>query len=135
MTKIEEFSRPYLQLLSESDVGSDEISLRIVGLFRDLYVNYPDPVLMPSETGEGGLAILENRIIDWLAGEHFVKVDEDSVWLTFSGRETVRHTCQMAPAYTAFFEDAQSAPPAHAIDLVLALLKTHFERGRVSGHR
>ncbi|MEM1201520.1 MAG: hypothetical protein AAGI06_19635 [Pseudomonadota bacterium] len=90
---------------------------------------------MPSERGDGDLNALEGNIVSWLVSEHFVKVDEDCVWLTFTGRETVRQTCQLAPAYSNFFEEADSAPPAHAIDLVLALLKTHFERGRVSGHR
>ncbi len=135
MTNIEEFSRPYLQLLSESDVESDVISRHIVGLIRNLYISYPDPVLVPSEPGDAELGPLNGRIVGWLTGEHFVKVDQNRIWLTFSGRETIRRTAETAPSYSAFFEDAGSVPPAHAIDLVLALLRTHFERGRVSGHR
>ncbi len=133
MTNIEESSKPYFQLLTESNAGSDEISAQVLLLLRDLYAAYPDPVIEPAKAfnppGQG----LERRIINWLAAEHLLKVQDTQAWLTFTGCETVRRTCRVIPSYTTFFEDPASPPPDNATDLVLALLKTHFERGRAAG--
>ena len=133
MTNIEEPSQPYLQLLSESDAGSDEISRRVVNLFRDLYVNYPDPLSAPKGIEGDRLTSVDQRILRWLTTEHFIKFEDDRMWLTFTAYQSVRHICRLSPAYLNFFDDPASPPPLHPMELVLALLKTHFEQGRVSG--
>ena len=79
MTNIEESSKPYFQLLTESNAGSDEISAQVLLLLRDLYSAYPDPVIEPGRAfnlpGEG----LEQKIVNWLASEHLLKVQDAQV--------------------------------------------------------
>lgn len=133
MTNIEESSNPYFQLLTESDAGSDDISAHVLMLLRTLYVAYPDPVTEPATTLNSPGQTLETRIIKWLASEHLLKVQGAKVWLTFTGCETVRRTCRTAPAYASFFDDLANSPPSEPTEFVLALLKTHFERGRAAG--
>ena len=117
--------------MTETNAGSDEISAQVLLLLRDLYSAYPDPLIEPAKAFDP--PGLEGRIIIWLASEHILKVQEAQAWLTFTGCETVRRTCRGVPSYSSFFEGPASPPPDDATELVLALLKTHFERGRAAG--
>lgn len=133
MTNIQQYSEHYLRLLSDSDAASDEISAAIVLVFRQLYAAYPDPASAPAQAFEGLDPELGQQIMHWLASEHFIKVEENNVWLTLTGCEAIRRTCRDTPAYQSFFGDTSAPAPAAATELMLALLKTHFESGRAGG--
>ncbi len=133
MTNIEESSEPYFRLLAESDASSDDISHQIALLFRLLYSVYPEPVVEPAHKISALDMGLAGRIIDWLKAEHFIKVEGNQIWLTFTGCETVRAVCRLETVHQEFFNDPGGAPPARATELVLALLRTHFDGGRASG--
>ena len=134
MTNIEESSKPYFRLLSESDLGSENISVQVITLIRLLNFSYPDPVVEPQQTLselEDGLA---QQIVHWLKSEHFIKVAGSQVWLTLTGWESVRSVCRTSPDFKSFFEGADGVLAANPTALVLALLRTHFTNGRAAGH-
>ncbi len=133
MTNIKESTKPYFRLLAESDASSEDISQQIARLFKLLYSVYPEPVIDPTRAISALDDKLAGQIIGWLRSEHFVKVDSNRVWLTFTGCETIRAICRSVPPYQKFFDDESEAPPVQATELVLALLKTHFDGGRTSG--
>ncbi|NNF78549.1 MAG: hypothetical protein HKN05_11025 [Rhizobiales bacterium] len=133
MTNTEESSKPYFRLLSESDAGSENISFQVATLFRLLNSAYPDPVVEPTQAIsalDGGLA---QQIVNWLKSEHFIKVEDNQVWLTLTGCESIRAVCRADPAFNSFFSDPDGPLPHNSTELVLALLKTHFTGGRAAG--
>ncbi len=130
MTNIQEYSKPYFRLLSDNDAAADEISSQIVLFLRDLYLAYPDPLTEQTNALVNMDHELGRQITDWLAAEHFIKAESEKVWLSFTGSETVRKTCRDNSVYQSFFLDRDVPPPAQATELVLALLRTHFDGGR-----
>ncbi len=134
MTNTEEKSERYFRLLADSDAKSEDISRQIVGLLRLLFKSYPGPVTDPLQVSGAPDINLAARILEWLKSEHMVKLEDDQVWLTLTGSETIRAVCQRTSAYQKFFEDPENQILADPTDLVLALLRTHFEGGRSSGH-
>ncbi len=130
MTNIQEYSKPYFRLLSDNDAAADEISSQIVLFLRDLYLAYPDPLTEQESALVIVDQVLRRQIIGWLAAEHFIKAESENVWLSFTGSETVRKTCRDKSVYQSFFLDRAVPPPAQATELVLALLRTHFDGGR-----
>ncbi len=133
MTNIEESSKPYFRLLTESDAGSENISAQVAFLFRLLNSAYPDPVVEPTQAISALDDGIAQQIVNWLKSEHFIKVEGTQVWLTLTGYESVRTVCRTVPAFKRFFDDPDGPLPAHSTELVLALLKTHFTGGRAAG--